>query len=81
VVAARSLSSCDAEGTSTARVQHFQVGGRASATRLERDDRLDHPSIFFDDELATSRDIGLVAAARGFLGKLRPCRRSNIRIP
>jgi len=66
VVAARSLSSCDAEGTLTARVQHFQVGDRASATGPEWDDGLNHPSIFFVDGLAASRALALLLLPESF---------------
>ena len=60
MVITRSLSGSDAEETLTGRVQHFQVGDRASATSLEWDDRLNQPSIIFDDELAASRTYALL---------------------
>lgn len=60
MVAARSLSSDDAEVTVTGSVQHPQIGERASATNLEWDDGFRHPSIIFDDELTASRAFALL---------------------
>ena len=60
MVVTRSRSSGDAEGTLTGRVQQFQVGEGASATSLEWDDGLNHPSIFFADELTASCAFALL---------------------
>src|ERR1700724_635247 len=60
VIANRELSSGDVEGMWAGKVQHLQVGERASATRLEWDDRSDYPSIVFDDELTASRALAIL---------------------
>jgi hypothetical protein len=54
VIARGWLSAGDTEWTLTGGVQQFQVGERASATSLEWDDGLNHPPIFFVDELTAS---------------------------
>jgi hypothetical protein len=66
VIAAGSLSGGDVEGTLTARVQHFQIGDRASATGLEWDNGLNLPSIFFVHELTASRAFALLLLPESF---------------
>ena len=66
MVVTRSLSRAGAERTLTGRVQHFQVGERASTTRLEWDGGLNHPSIVFDDGLTASRAFALLLLPESF---------------
>ena len=47
----------DMEVTSTGKVQHFQVGERASTPQLEWEDGLNRPPIVFVDELTASRAL------------------------
>ena len=66
MVAVRSLSGGDAKVTLAGKVQHFQVGDRASATRLEWDNGLNHPSIVFVNELTASRAFALLLLPESF---------------
>ena len=54
MIARGEFLACDTEWTLTGRVQQFQVGGRAGTTVFEWDDGLNHPPIFFADELTAS---------------------------
>ena len=66
MVATRSLSGGDAEGTLVGRVQHCQVGERASATGLEWDNGSNYPAIIFDDELTASRASAVLLLTESF---------------
>ena len=56
----------DMEVTSTGKVQHFQIGERASTPQLEWDDGLNHPPIVFVDELTASRALAALLLPESF---------------
>jgi len=75
VIARGSIPVCDAEGTLAGRVQQFQVRERASASGPEWDERLNDPSILFDDELSASRAVAVLLLPESFweAALLQPC--------
>jgi hypothetical protein len=66
VIAYRKVSDRDSEGTLARGVQQFQVGKRASATSLEWDNRLNHPSTIFVNELPASRALAALLLPEPF---------------